>query len=720
MVKMFAGLQDYNVTGKGFNPTVGTITRASGESGTEDICIRTTLLLGLLCSNTSLNQEEEDGNLLWKPKGNSSEAPIIVAAGKLNLWEKDVYPKYPRTYEIPFSSSRKMMMTINALQEPALEKLSLNDNAKHLVCVKGAPNYILDVATSYLTADGKVEPLTQAMKEKTLAKVDELSEQALRVLAIAYSPLATLPYDEADEDLSADDKFMALKKDLVLAGLVASIDPERDGVSQAVLDSNHASIRVVMITGDYLKTAIAIANNINILSGGEENRGAAVDCGVLRPDDEYLSNEDMDRLTASVKVFARAKPEDKLEIVKSLQRQGFVSAMTGDGVNDAPALKEADIGVAMGIQGTEVAKGASDMILTDDNFCSIVKAVKKGRVIYAAIQKFVAFIMSVHIAEVLQIFLCIVAGIPIMRQPLQILFLVLCTDLPPAIALGMEPGSPDIMDDKPRPKTQPIVLPWMWQSIVVNGLILTFVIFLTYLCNLQAYTGAILQDDIASETKSDCTIWDGQFFNPTQIQCQVPELQSANGTFFWEPKDQTTRDTYVTCQLVGGGDCTGIEACTAVAEDIQAGSCRTDDGFEWACVQCGPEQLIRARTSAFIALVYSENLRAYTARSFDKPIWTDMFANQSMQKAIGGAQLALYIALFVPGLNNSVLELDPFFIGVYGWIMAFIGSLATGFVCELYKCYLKGVMKKFYDDLDASREEEFANQFGNKVGEGKV
>merc|ERR1711998_388897 len=153
-----------------------------------------------------------------------------------------------------------------------------------------------------------------------------------------------------------------------------------------------------------------------------------------------MGNKEIDRLTRKTSVFARAKPEDKLEIVKSLQRQGWVSAMTGDGVNDAPALQQADIGVAMGIQGTEVAKGASDMILTDDNFCSIVTAVEKGRVIYSGIQKFVAFIMSVHIAEVMQIMVCICVGIPVMRTPLQILFLILVTDLPPSIALGMEPA----------------------------------------------------------------------------------------------------------------------------------------------------------------------------------------------------------------------------------------------------------------------------------------
>jgi len=741
MVKMFTGAQDYTVTGKGFNPTIGTITRdQGGASGTEDLAVRATLMLGLLCSNTSLNQEEdEDGNLLWKPKGNSSEAPIIVAAGKLNLWEKDIFPKYPRTYEVPFSSSRKMMMTVNSLQTPALENLVLPEGSKHLSCVKGAPNYILDVCSSYLTADGKIEPMTQAIKDRTIAKVDNLSEQALRVLAIAYRPFNDLPYDDADEDLTPDDKFQAMRKDLILGGLVASIDPERDGVSSAVIDANAASIRVVMITGDYLNTAIAIANNINILSGGEENKGAAVDCGVLRPNDEYLQNDDMDRLTNSVKVFARAKPEDKLEIVKSLQRQGFVCAMTGDGVNDAPALKEADIGVAMGIQGTEVAKGASDMILTDDNFCSIVKAVNKGRVIYAAIQKFVAFIMSVHIAEVLQIFLCIVAGIPIMRQPLQILFLVLCTDLPPAIALGMEPGSPDIMKDKPRPKTQPIVLPWMWQSIIVNGLILTVVIFLTYVCNLTAYTGSVLQSEIADVEKVDCTVWDGQFFNPTKIECQsqvdgfsiagAPDGgyplagnafgRTPNGTNFWAPMDLSNTD-YYECEQDNGVTCSTAADCKdwldADADNsFVEGSCRiTDMGFKWACDACGPEQLIRARTSAFIALVFSENFRAYTARSFDSPVWVDTFANGSMQKAIAWAQVSLYMGLFIPGLNNAVLELDPAFMGIYGWIMAFLGSLATVTICEIYKCYLGATIKKFYADLDEQRAAEFEAQFGKK------
>eukprot|EP00439_Symbiodinium_sp_Y106_P086689 s548_g35.t1 len=500
MVGMYAAGVTYEVTGKGFDPEVGQVQRLGSTSNAgKDMGVKSNLLTAILCCNTTLSKEkDEEGVLKWTPKGNSSEAPIVVAARKVGLSET-IASEYPRALEVPFSSSRKMMLTVSKVKgtELCAGGMPLPPGTQYLTVCKGAPNYIVELCKEQLKEDGSVGKMTEEDKKKIYEVVDGYSAKALRVLAIAARPMSSLPYDESNEDISTDQKFEACRKDLRLIGLVASIDPERDGVPQSVLQARGAGIRVVMITGDYLLTAIAIAKNVNILQQEDDEEVSAMDCARLRPDGEYLDNSEMDKLTSSVRVFARAKPEDKLEIVKSIQRQGQVAAMTGDGVNDAPALNQADIGVAMGIQGTEVAKGASDMVLTDDNFCSIVKAVEKGRSIYSGIQKFVAFIMSVHIAEVMQIFLCIVVGIPVMRTPLQILFLILVTDLPPSIALGMEPGEADILEQRPRPKEEPIVLNWMWLAMVMNGGVLTLVIVGVYLVSLINYCeGEILQVNI--------------------------------------------------------------------------------------------------------------------------------------------------------------------------------------------------------------------------------
>jgi len=461
LVAMYAGGVEYTVTGKGFNPTDGGITVTDGGAdATAALCVRATLGSAILCSNTTLRLEagEDGGESKWTPRGNSSEAPLVVAGHKIGLVSDSLQKSHQKVFEIPFSSSRKMMVTVTKNISPTdleyLAGVSIGDYTAH---VKGAPNYILEKCDKIMLEDGSVVPLDDAGKKVLLDHVDTLSERALRVLAVSTKAVDSgLLENEDAEDVDTDVMFDKIVGDLTFCGLCASIDPERDGVRDAVIESREAGVNVVMITGDYLKTAVAIAKNINILdSQYSEDSGMATDCQSLRPgaDGKYISDDKMDALTSKTCVFARAKPEDKLEIVKSLQRQGLVCAMTGDGVNDAPALSKADIGVAMGLEGTEVAKGASDMILTDDNFCSIVNAIEKGRIIYAGIQKFVSFIMSVHFAEVLQIFLCVISGIPIMRQPLQILFLILVTDLPPSIALGFEPGEESIMKRNPRPKT---------------------------------------------------------------------------------------------------------------------------------------------------------------------------------------------------------------------------------------------------------------------------
>jgi len=620
MTQMFSAGKQYVIGGEGFDPTIGSFEEASTKRvANEDLCVRSTILSSLLCSSTKLVQvPDEEGTLRWEPQGNASEAPIVVSARKLGFHEDAVAVDYPRVFEVPFNSSTKMMLTISELGgrcELCAGGMPLPLGSAYFAVFKGAPNYILDLCTEIMGPDGQAVPMTEALKAQMLDVVDNYSEQALRVLAIAARPLPTLPFDPKDESMPTDAKFKMCANDLRLLGFVASIDPDRVGVKEAVETSRDAGIRVIMITGDYVKTAIAIAKNVKILTREDDEETDALDCVGLRPAGEgkYLPDREIDALTAHVRVFARAKPEDKLEIVKSLQRQGKVTAMTGDGVNDAPALNKADIGVAMGIQGTEVAKGAADMVLRDDNFASIVKAVEKGRIIYAGIQKFVAFIMSVHIAEVVQICFCVLSGMPLMRTPIQILFLILVTDLPPSIALGLEGGERSILLQKPRPKDEPVVLGWMWVSICGNGILLSAVIIGVYVTALYHYCdGLIFQDDILPDCMED------------DIECES-ELE--------------------TMRLL----------------------------------------MNNARTVAFIALVWSENFRAYASRSFDRPVWVNLCGNKYMQLALVSAQVALYVAVLVPGFSDKILELRGTSIGLWGWLFAFVGPLGTVILCEVFK-----------------------------------
>jgi len=627
MVGMYAGGENYDVEGKGFDPTVGKIKKqGTNEDCSQDLAVRSALLAAVLCCNTTLSKvkDPDTGEEKWEPKGNSSEAPIVVAAIKAGFDQKAA-DDYKKVMEIPFSSSRKMMLTISDVSgrtELCKNGMALPSGTNMIAVCKGAPNFILDYCTEQMMKDGSVKALTDEGKKGILDVVDHYSSKALRVLAIATRTFDKLPYDDNNEELSTDDKFGAVRKNLRLLGLVASIDPDRDGVPQAVLDARGAGIRVVMITGDYLKTAIAIAHNVNILMKEDDESTAAFDCAKLRPGGNYLPLDEMDSFTSTVRVFARAKPEDKLEIVKSIQRCGAVCAMTGDGVNDAPALNQANIGVAMGIQGTEVAKGASDMILTDDNFCSIVKAVEKGRTIYSGIQKFVAFIMSVHIAEVMQIFFCIVTGIPVMRTPLQILFLILVTDLPPSIALGMEPGESTILRERPRPKSEPVVLNWMWIAMVMNGAVLSAVIIVVYIIALMHYCeGAIFQSDINKL-----------------------------------------------------------------------------DAYE--------DKLMDARTVAFISLVWSENIRSYTSRSFDKPIWNNVLGNRNMQKAILLAQICLYVAVLCPGFSDVILGLRGIAVGLYGWALALVGPIGCLVLCEICKLLTAWQKQNYQKELSLRQAAE--------------
>ncbi|PJF24693.1 MAG: ATPase, partial [Phototrophicales bacterium] len=302
---------------------------------------------------------------------------------------------------------------------------------------------VLDLCTQYLDINDKPHPLDDAMRKRILEANEQMTKDALRVLGVAYRAVKDVPNNP--EELKTDE----LEKDLIFVGLIGMIDPARAEVRPALEKAREAGIRTVMITGDYPNTAHAIAETIGMLKKGRGvMTGAQLDA---------LSDDHLRDIINRTSVFARVSPEHKMRIVDALQANGEVVAMTGDGVNDAPAIKRADIGIAMGITGTDVAKETADMVLTDDNYASIVAAVEQGRIIYSNIRKFVFFLLSSNIAEIMIIFLATLAGLPVPLTAIQLLWLNLITDGAPALALAVEKGDPDIMQQKPRAKDEPII-----------------------------------------------------------------------------------------------------------------------------------------------------------------------------------------------------------------------------------------------------------------------
>lgn len=363
------------------------------------------LRIGALCNNASLTKEGVIGD--------PTEAALIVSATKAGFTKEDLDKKNPRIGEIGFDSERKRMSTLNKI-----------NNKKTLLC-KGAPDVILELCDRILV-NGQIKRLTRPMKKQILKRNEEFAEEALRVLGFAYKQTSKLE-----------------EKNLIFVGLQAMIDPPRPEVKDAIKKCKKAGIKVVMITGDYKGTAVAIAKEIGI-------KGQAITGEEL---DEMKNFEDR---VESIAIYARVNPEHKTKIIGALRKKRHTIAMTGDGVNDAPALKKSDIGIAMGITGTDVSKEASDMILTDDNFNSIVNAVEEGRGVYDNIKKFFAFLISGNIGEVMIIFLAILFGWPLPLTATQILLINLVTDGLPAVALGADPFEPNAMQRKPRDKKEPI------------------------------------------------------------------------------------------------------------------------------------------------------------------------------------------------------------------------------------------------------------------------
>lgn len=398
-----------------------------------------------LCCDATLN----NGTAVGEP----TECALVNFAYANGLVKNDLEKATPRVSEAPFDSMRKMMST-------------LHSNGNQVVqYTKGAPDEIVARCTKILK-DGKVQPLTEELRKEVLAQNKNMADEALRVLALAIKNYEALPQDVAPE---------SIENDLVFVGLCGMIDPVREEVVDAIVRCRTAGIRPIMITGDHIDTAVAIAKQLGIISDASEAvLGSALDA---------MSDEELEQNIVKYSVYARVQPEHKVRIVNTWKKLGKVCAMTGDGVNDAPSIKSADIGVGMGITGTDVTKNTADMVLSDDNFATIVSAVGEGRRIYDNIRKCIQFLLSSNLAEVISMFVATVLGFTLLK-PAHLLWINLITDTFPAIALGMEKAEPNVMNRAPRKKNEGIFAGGLGINVVLHGIFLTIITLAAYFVGL--------------------------------------------------------------------------------------------------------------------------------------------------------------------------------------------------------------------------------------------
>ncbi len=424
---VFTEQQVFEVTGEGYDPVGEFRLNQQAIPAERQPELQALLLACVLCNDAFLQQE--DGR--WAIVGDPTEGALLSLAAKAGF-NKDQYSnRLPRVAEFPFSSERKRMSVICQTDSDSLGAAP-KAAANYSMFTKGSPELTLERCAQVQVGD-RVEPLTDAQRQHILTQNNELASRGLRVLGFAYRPLASLPPEN-----SAD----TTEQDLIWLGLVGMLDAPRSEVRDAVVLCRQAGIRPVMITGDHQLTAQAVAYDLGIAKRGDR--------ALTGQDLEKMTPADLEQQVKQVSIYARVSPEHKLRIVQALQHQGEFTAMTGDGVNDAPALKQADIGIAMGITGTDVSKEASDMVLLDDNFATIVAATEEGRVVYTNIRRFVKYILGSNIGEVLTIAAAPILGLGgVPLSPLQILWMNLVTDGLPALALAVEPPEPDVMRQPP-------------------------------------------------------------------------------------------------------------------------------------------------------------------------------------------------------------------------------------------------------------------------------
>ena len=456
--KIFANGKTIDVSGTGYTPEGNFIITGKPLLEIDQKALEKTLEIGVLCNNAHLKKEDTT----WKVIGDPTEGAILSAAGKTGIWKETLDKQFPLFSEIPFDSERKKMSTIRGIP-PALQ-----------VCEKGAPDVILQDC-SKIYHDGTTRDLTENDIEVILNENNKMAGSALRILGVAYKSLdreITNPVPDT------------LERDMIFVGLLAMIDPPRPEVRDAVAVCHTAGIKTVMITGDHKNTARAIGEELGFLSS---NSSKAIDGIEL----DALSDDDLEKEVSKIAVYARVTAEHKLRIVKAWKKQGDIVAMTGYGVNDAPAVKEASIGVAMGITGTDVTKEASDMVITDDNFTSIEAAIEEGRGIYDNIKKSIHYLLSCNTGEILTMLLASIFNLPIPLFPIQILWINIATDGLPALALGVDTVGPDIMKRLARRSTEQIIDKRLGILIIFQGFLIAMSTLLAYTYVLYYGTSAI-------------------------------------------------------------------------------------------------------------------------------------------------------------------------------------------------------------------------------------
>lgn len=399
----------------------------------------------IYCNDTNYNYDIKDVDKAVM--GDPTETALVKVFFKETKELEGFIGRANRVFEIPFDSTRKMMTVI------------MNANGKETCYMKGAPERVLERCNAVLE-NGKIKPLTAQKKKQIYSYIESMSNRALRCIAAAYKEEHVVKNDSVEENL-------------IFLGVAGSMDPPRIEVKDAVLKCKMAGVKPVMITGDHKNTALAIAKSINICTTDDQ--------AITGDELEKMSDEELAKRVCKLRVFARVSPNHKLRIVKAFKKNNNIVAMTGDGVNDAPAIKEADIGVAMGISGTDVTKEAAAMVLMDDNFATIVSAVEEGRIIYDNIRKFIRYLLSCNLGEVLTMFLASLFYLPNPLTPIQILFVNLATDGLPAIALGVDPADKDIMRQTPREKNEGIFARGLWEKIIVRGCLIGICTLLSFM-----------------------------------------------------------------------------------------------------------------------------------------------------------------------------------------------------------------------------------------------